>query len=303
MRELTIEGRRIADDTDAFVIAEIGGNHGGSVETCKRMILAASRAGCDAVKLQKRELSHWAQKDPRWYDPYNSEHAFGATYGEHRAALEFGWDEYQELQSFAHDLGLVFFATAFDLWSLDFLMRLGVPAIKLASASIVDIPLLRGCYVGGLPVILSTGGATEYEVGNAVGHLRDRNGPDMAILQCTAEYPCPSEDMNLRYIESLRDRYQDTVVGLSDHQSGIAMAPVAYALGARIFEKHFTLNRTMKGSDNVFSLEPDGMRKMVRDLKRTRLALGDGVKRRYAEEVASLIKMGRGDLVVERMTA
>lgn len=307
MRELTISGRRIADDTDAWVIAEIGNNHGGSVETCRQMILAAARAGADAVKLQKRELGYWAQHDPRWNQPYNSEHSFGATYGEHRAALEFGWDEYRELQSFADDLGLVFFATAFDLFSLDFLLRLGVPVIKLASASIVNYPLLVGCYVAGLPVILSTGGATESEVANALGHLWGptmvTDDPPVALLQCTAEYPCDPAHMNLRYIESLRNRYGRTVIGLSDHQSGIAMAPVAYALGARIFEKHFTLNRAMKGSDNVFSLEPEGMRKMVRDLKRARLAMGDGLKRRYDDEVPALVKMGRSDLAVERMTA
>ena len=315
MRELTIAGRRIADDTEAFVIAEIGCNHQGSVETARQLIQAASEAGCDAVKFQKRHLSTWAQRDPEgWAREYNSEHAFGRTYGEHRAALEFGRDQYSELKTFAEDRGLVFFATAFDLPSLELLCDLGVPAIKLASASIVDLPLLDACAVAGLPVIASTGGATEAETDIAVQHLRGRSPlvfhnfvgygqQNFALLQCTATYPCEPEDMNLCVIRSLRSRYADMVIGLSDHQSGIAMAPVAYTLGARIFEKHFTLHRAWKGSDQAFSLEPGGMRRMVRDLRRTRQAMGDGVKRRLEAEVPALVKMGRTDLARERLMA
>ena len=302
MRELTIAGHRIADDTDAFIVAEISGNHMGSVETAKEIMDAAAWCGVDAVKLQKRDLPTWEALDPdAWHASYNSEHAFGPTYGEHRAALEFGLDEYRELQGHAEGKGLIFFATAFDVPSLHFLTDLGVPAIKLASASIVNLPLIEGAAWKGLPVIASTGGATPVEI-EAAWRTYHRAiapwGPSrLALLQCTALYPCPAQHLQLGVISRLRAEYPETVIGLSDHQAGIAMAPVAYNLGARIIEKHFTLHRTWKGSDQAFSLEPEGMRRMVRDLRRTRLALGDGVKRRLDDEVPALVKMGRRDLL------
>lgn len=306
MRELSIAGRRIADDTDGYVIAEIGANHMGSVETCKEIIRAAALCGVDAVKLQKRDLPTWEALDPDgWHAPYHSENAFGPTYGLHRAALEFGWEEYRELQRYAGGLRVAFFATAFDVPSLHFLVDLGVPAVKLASASIVNEPLLQAVARTGLPTIASTGGATLGEIERGVHLLRtvalewdERLAhPPLALLQCTATYPCEAADMGLRVIETLRGMYPWAVCGLSDHQSGIAMAPVAYTLGSRIFEKHFTLHRAWKGSDQAFSLEPEGMRRMVRDLRRTREALGDGVKRRLPAEVPALVKMGRRDLL------
>ena len=299
VREITIAGRRIADDTEAFVVAEIGCNHGGSVEVCRQMILAAAAAGVDAVKLQKRDLSYWSEHDPRWYQPYNSEHAFGATYGEHRAALEFDADQHDHLLQFAERQGLVYFATAFDLRSLDLLAQIGVPVIKLASASITNIPLLDACAITGLPVIASTGGATSREVINGVSHLLGRvpgSPTTVAVLHCVATYPTQACELNLNAIKTMRADFPNLVVGLSDHFSGIAFSPVAYVLGARIFEKHFTLHRADKGTDNAFSLEPEGMRKLVRDLRRTREALGDGVKRRLPEEVQALRNMGRRDL-------
>ena len=287
-------------------MAEIGANHMGSVETAKDLFRAAAQCGVDAVKLQKRDLPTWEALDPAaWRAPYHSENAFGATYGEHRAVLELGWDEYRHLQTCAHSLGLAFFATAFDPPSLAFLLDLGVPAVKLASASIVNEPLLEAVAAAGLPVIASTGGATMDEIDRAMDLLDGqppagysaRNSAGVALLQCTATYPCQPADLNLRVIGLLRSEYPWVVIGLSDHQDGIAMAPVAYALGARVFEKHFTLDRAWKGSDQAFSLEPEGMRRLVRDLQRTRLALGDGAKRRLEAEVPALVKMGRRDLV------
>ena len=305
MRELTIAGRRIADDEPPWICAELGQNHMGSVETAKLMTRAAADCGCDAVKLQKRDnLSLYT---PEFLaTPYNSQHAFGATYGEHRAALEFDFDQYAELKAYAESLGLVFFATAFDIPSADFLMRLGVPAFKVASGDLTNTPLLRHIAGFGLPMIVSTGGGTMGDVERAAVAIDDssitldRYGVivldkkvNRAFLQCTAAYPCEPHEMNLAVIETYRDHFPRTVIGLSDHQSGIAMGPVAFALGARIFEKHFTLSRTWKGSDQAFSLEPVGMRKYVRDLKRTAVALGDGVKRVYESERAPIRKMAK----------
>lgn len=303
MRELTIAGHRIADDTDAWVCAELGSNHGGSVATCKEMIRVAASCGVQAVKMQKRDMATWAERNPGlWESPYNSEHSFGATYGAHRAALEFGWEEYVECKAYAESLGLAFFATAFDVPSVVFLVELGVPAIKIASGSITDHKLLMAAESSDIPLIISTGGATPSEVDRAVRRMWEFSRDALsvaahALLMCTSLYPCPADRLNLRVVETMRNRYPGTVIGFSDHQDGIDMAPVAYAVGARIFEKHVTLSHSMKGSDHAMSLEPHGLEMYVRSLRHAHEALGDGVKRRYEGEAAALVKQGRTDLV------
>ena len=290
MRQLFIAGRRIADDdAPPFIIAELGHNHGGSVETCKRMIYVAHECGADAVKLQKRD-NKTLYPTKMYNRPYDSEHAYGATYGEHREALEFGWDQYCELKEYSNELGIMFFATAFDIPSANFLVRLGVPAIKIASGDLCNYPLLEHCAGPGIPLILSTGGHSMDDVWRTYLFLREHH-VNYAFLQATAIYPAPHERLNLRVIETYREAFPETVIGLSDHQDGISMAPVAWMLGARIFEKHFTLNRATKGSDNHFSLEPEQFRRMVNDLKGVILALGDGQKRAYPEEAPAMAKM------------
>lgn len=312
MRELTIGHTIINDDTDAYVIAEIGGNHRGSVEDCKAIISAAAQSGCNAVKLQKR--SNRDLYTPAVYNqPYNSEHSWGATYGEHREFLEFDMVQYRDLKQYAESYGLGFIVTAFDLPSVEFLALLGVDAIKIASGDLQSLPLIREAAQVGVPLIVSTGGGTMRDMERIADTLdwesttlaaNNRHwGRNVAFLQCTAAYPCEPEALNLRVIETYRHRFPDTVIGLSDHVSGIAMAPVAYTLGARIFEKHFTLHRHWKGSDQAFSLEPDGMRRMVRDLKRTRLALGDGIKQRMESEAAPLEKMRKAWYYVRDLPA
>jgi sialic acid synthase len=280
LRELVIDGIRIADDTDCYVIAEIGHNHQGSVETCKRMFDAAKWAGCNAVKLQKRD-NKTLYTEEFYNSPYNSENAFGATYGEHREALEFDFRQYQLLKAYAESIGLTFFATAFDIPSADFLAELKVPAIKIASGDLTNDSLLRFVRTLNKPTILSTGGANELTIS---AHS------NMALLHCTSGYPAKYEELNLRCIPMLRADYPKNVIGWSAHDTGIAMAPVAYALGARIIEKHFTLDRSMKGTDQAMSLEPGAMKKMIENLKQCRLALGDGIKRQYPSETESLKK-------------
>ena len=289
MRELVIDGVRIADDEPCYVIAELGHNHGGSVETCKQMIEAAKWAGCNAVKLQKRD-NKTLYTDKFYNSPYNSENAFGPTYGLHREALEFGADQYQELKDYSRAIGITFFATAFDICSLDFLLKLGSPAIKVASGDLTNKALFSHVANSGIPVLFSTGGGTASDVMRAREALG--NCPH-AILHCTSGYPAKYEELNLRCIAALRAetaRLKAPVIGWSAHDTGIAMAPVAYALGARIIEKHFTLNRAWKGTDQAFSLEPQGMKAMIDNLKQCRAALGDGIKRRYESEIEPLKK-------------
>jgi sialic acid synthase len=290
-RRLEIDGFEIHDGSDCYVIAEIGHNHQGSVEQAKAMLTVAKDCGANAVKVQKR--SNRTLYTREFFDqPYDNEFSFGPTYGEHREALELGRDDYVELQRYAREIGITFFATPFDFESADFLAELDVPAYKLASADLVNTPLLRHVAAFGKPMLLSTGGGTTEDVDRAVEAIRTINDR-LCILQCTAAYPCETEDLNLGVITSLRERYPDRVIGLSDHQNGISMALVAYMLGARVIEKHFTLNHAWKGTDHAFSLMPEGLRKLVRDLRRIPVALGDGVKRPLPVEQKPLEKMGK----------
>ncbi len=291
MRQLHIDGHRIDDDGECYVIAEVGHNHQGSLAKCRELFRVAKECGVDAVKLQKRDNRTLYTR--AMYDkPYDNENSFGATYGEHREALEFGRDEYVELQRYCRELGLAFFATAFDIPSADFLAALDMPAYKIASGDLQSLPLLAHVARIGKPMIVSTGGAAVSDIQRAYDTIMPIN-QQLCFLQCTAAYPASAEDLNLRVITTLRERYPELVIGLSDHENGIAMAVAAYVLGARVVEKHFTLNHTDKGTDHAFSLEPIGMRKLVRDLRRTRAALGTGVKTPLPSERQPLLKMGK----------
>ena len=290
-RRLVIDGMEISDASDCYVIAEIGHNHGGSVETAKRLFEEARNCGAHAVKLQKRDNRGLFTREA--YDkPYENENSFGATYGEHREALEFGRAEYVELIAYAADLGVTFISAAFDFKSADFLAELDIPAYKIASGDLTNTPLLRHVARIGKPVIFSTGGGRIEDVRRAHETLAEENG-QVAVLQCTAGYPAEWDELDLNVIATYRTMFPETVVGFSSHDNGIAMAVAAFVLGSRIVEKHFTLNRALKGTDHVFSLEPQGLRKMVRDLKRARLALGDGIKTTHPSEVAPLTKMSK----------
>src|SRR5438874_7200346 len=290
-RRLTIDGVEISDGSACYVVAEIGNNHQGSLEQAKQLVDAAKECGADAVKLQKRANRTLYTRE--FFDqPYDNEFSFGRTYGEHREALELSPSDLAELQAHARGVGITFFATAFDFESADQLAELGVPAFKFASGDIRNTPLLRHVAALGKPLILSTGGAEMADVERAVEVILPIND-QLCVLQCTAAYPADTDDLNLNVITTLRERFPGLVIGLSDHQNGIAMALVAYMLGARVIEKHFTLDHALKGTDHAFSLMPDGMRRLVRDLHRIPGALGDGVKRPLPSEEAAIRKMGK----------
>jgi len=290
-RRLVIDGFEIGDANDCYVIAEVGHNHQGSVEQAKELFRTAKETGAHAVKLQKRDNRGLYTREA-YAKPYENENSYGATYGEHREALEFERAEYEELKAFTQEIGITFFATAFDFKSADFLAELDMPAYKIASGDLTNTPLLRYVARIGKPVIVSTGGGTIDDVRRAYETLREETN-HVAVLQCTAGYPAEWDELDLSVICTYREEFPEAVVGFSSHDNGIAMAVAAYVLGARIVEKHFTLNRAMKGTDHVFSLEPQGLRKMVRDLRRTRVALGDGTKSVHPSEVAPATKMGK----------
>jgi sialic acid synthase len=290
-RVLVIDGFEISDASDCYVVAEIGHNHGGSVETCKELFDEAKGCGAHAVKLQKRDNRALYTRE-FFNKPYENENSYGATYGEHREALEFGKADYQELKAYAEEIGITFFATAFDFPSADFLAELDMPAYKIASADLVNTPLLRHVAQFGKPMILSTGGSTLDDVRRACETVAEINS-QVAVLQCTSSYPAAWDELDLRVIETYRELFPKTVIGLSSHDNGIAMPVVSYMLGGRIVEKHFTLNRALKGTDHRFSLEPQGLRKMVRDLTRTKKALGDGTKAMHPSEIEPVEKMAK----------
>jgi N-acetylneuraminate synthase/sialic acid synthase len=290
-RHFRIDGVDIHDGSDCYVIAEIGHNHQGEVEKAKQLIRSAHEWGVNAVKLQKR--ANRTLYTRAYYDmPYDNELSFGRTYGEHREVLEFGAEEYRELRTYAQEIGITLFATAFDFESADMLAALDMPAFKFASGDLKNTPLQRHVASFGKPMFLSTGGGTMEDVERAVDTILPIND-QLCVLQCTAAYPAEAEDLNLDVITALRERFPELVIGLSDHQSGIAMAVVAYMLGARVIEKHFTLDHALKGRDHAFSLMPDGMRRLVRDLRRIPVARGDGIKRPLPVEADALEKMGK----------
>ena len=290
-RSFVTPDRTIGPGTSSYVIAEIGNNHQGNVEICIEMLKAAKAAGADAAKLQKRNNAEIFTKDA--YDAvYNSENAFAPTYGAHRDFLEFDENEYRDLFVAAEEIGITLFATAFDLSSADFLEKLGCPMYKIASGDLRSAPLIEHVARFGKPMIISTGGGSYDLVGKVYQNVMSLNS-NVCFLQCTAAYPCAAVDMNLGVIPEYMRRLPKAVIGLSSHDNGICLPIVAQTLGARVFEKHFTLNRTWKGTDHAFSLTPEALRKLVRDLGRARESIGDGKKTTLQVEEQAIKKMGK----------
>jgi len=273
----------------SFVIAEIGHNHKGSVEIAKKLFLSAKDCGADAVKLQKRDNKELYTSE--FYDqPYQSENSYGTTYGKHRDYLEFGKKEYKELIKYAKKINIEFLCTPFDFNSIKFLEDLNIKAYKIASADLINIPLIEAIAKTKKPLFLSTGGGNFEDVLRAYKCI-NRVNKRLAILHCTASYPVELKDMNLNVIKKLKKKYPNNLIGLSDHENGIDAAPLAYMLGARVFEKHFTLDRSWKGTDHAFSLEPAGLNKLIRNLKRVPIILGTSEKKLLESEKKPLFKM------------
>jgi len=290
MRELTIRGRRIADDEPCYVVAELGNNHSGQVDTAHMLIDLAATAGAHAVKFQRRDNANLYSR-ALLDAPYDNENSYGATYGAHRAALELPLDAYPGLIRHAHGRGMACFCTAFDERSADELIAVGIDGLKVASGGVTDRSLMKHVATTELPMIISTGGCLDDDLLHADDWITGRQ--NVAWLHCTASYPADFAELNLSYVTQMRAFWPDRVIGWSSHDNGIAMAVMAYTLGARIIEKHFTGNRAWKGTDHAFSLEPDGLRKMCRDLARAHVAMGDGVKRYYDSERKPISKMRR----------
>lgn len=291
MRKLEL-ANRIITQKDCFVIAEVGSNHMGDPDLCEKMIIKAAQCGVDAVKLQKRDKSMLTETERA--RPYENENSFGKTYGEHRDALDwFGMKEFKRFKAIADKYGVLLFATPFTVKDAMFLKSLDMSLYKIASCDVTNLPLIRAVATFGKPMIISTGGATLEDIDEIVDALEPINR-NYALLHCVSTYPNMDENLNLMAIVTLRTRYGKPLIGFSSHHSGIDPLKYARLLGASIFEAHFTLNRSWKGTDNAFSLEPKGLMQAVEDIKRVDKMLGNGQKTvTEAEKSGFIRKMGK----------
>jgi N-acetylneuraminate synthase len=286
MKEIKIGGTLVGDGQPCFIIAEIGINHNGNVAIAKQLIDLAEASGCNAVKFQKRTVevvySPEELAKPR-------ESPFGTTNGDLKRGLEFGKKEYEEINHYCHDEGIMWFASCWDEGAVDFIAQFDPPCYKIASASLTDDNLLKHIRAQAKPIILATGMSTLEEIDHAVDILGKK---DLIILQTTSTYPSDYAELDLKVIPAFRKRY-DVPIGYSGHETGIATSVAAVALGACIVERHITMERSMWGSDQAASLGPSGLTRLVRDIRLIEMSMGNGVKRVFEREKPIIKKLRR----------
>lgn len=286
-KAVKIGDRWVGDGHPTYVVAEIGINHNGDIEIAKRLMDAAKHAGVDAVKFQKRTPELCTPPDQR---NVMRETPWGyITYLEYRQKIEFGEEQYREIDRYAREIGITWFVSVWDEPSVDFIEAFNPVAYKVPSAALTDHSLLRKLRSTGRPIILSTGMSTIDQIKAAVELLDLDN---LIICHTTSAYPCPPEELNLRMVQTLKETYP-CPIGYSGHEVGLIPSVVAVALGACLVERHITLDRAMWGSDQAASVEPGGFERLVKYIRVTELSLGDGVKRVYDSELPSLKKLRR----------
>jgi len=284
--EVLLGDRLVGDGHPCFVIAEIGINHNGEAQIAKKLIDVASLAGCEAVKFQKRTIDVVYTPEelakPR-------ETPFGETNGDLKRGLEFGQSEYQQIDEYCRNKPIAWTASCWDEASVDFIDQFNPPFYKIASASLTDDALLRHTRAKGKPIVLSTGMSTLDQIDHAVEMLGTEN---LVLLHCCSTYPAQYAELNLRVIPTFRERY-GVPIGYSGHETGIASSVAAAALGACVVERHVTMDRSLWGSDHAASLEPNGIMRVVRDIRLVEMALGDGVKSVVPSEIPIMKKLRR----------
>lgn len=290
MRQITVGERQVGDGTPAYIVAEIGINHNGDIQLALEMMEAAKEAGVDAVKFQKRdpvicvpEEQKRVMRDTPWGR---------MTYLEYKERLEFCTRDYDRIEVRAWELGLDWFASVWDIPSLDFIQDYNVVALKIPSAALTDHDLIEEAVDSDLPIILSTGMSSMSQIKETVTLIGDH---PLALLHCTSIYPCPNNKLNLKMIESLRHReaLRKAPIGYSGHETGLATTVAAVAMGASIIERHFTMDRAMWGTDQAASVEPQGFRKLVKDIRAVEDGLGFAKKVVYPEEYRAAEKLRR----------
>ena len=285
-RTVKIGKKVVGDGQPCYVIAEIGINHNGNLDIAKRLISVAVAAGCDAVKFQKRTIDvvYSAEELAR-----PRESPFGTTNGDLKEALEFDGDDFEEIDRYCKAVNIPWFVSAWDEASVDVIATFDVPCFKIASASLTDDNLLRHTRAKGKPIILSTGMSTYQEIDHAIDVL---GKDDLVVMHSCSTYPAQYDELNLRAIPTMRERY-GVPIGYSGHETGIASSVAAAVLGACSVERHITLDRSMWGSDQAASLEPNGITRLIRDIRLVEQSMGDGVKRVYERELPIIKKLRR----------
>lgn len=286
--KVKIGDRYVGDSEPVYVVAEIGINHNGSLDTAKTMIEGAIFAGCDAVKFQKRTPELCVPYE-QWYVERDT--PWGRMpYIEYRRHIEFDADQYAEIDRFCEERGITWLASCWDEAAVDFIEQFDPPVYKAASASLTDHALLWKMKATGKALIISTGMSTMAEIESAVAAI---NTDRLLIAHSTSAYPCPVNELNLRMISTLRERYPGVPIGYSGHEVGLAPTWAAVALGASFVERHVTLDRAMWGSDQAASVEIIGAHRLVRNIRDIEQAMGDGIKRVYDSELAAKKKLRR----------
>ncbi len=285
--EIKIGYRKVGDENPVYIVAEIGINHNGDIDTAKDMILSAKETGADAVKFQKRTPELCVPKEQR---NIMRETPWGyITYIEYRERIEFGEEDYREIDRFCKEIGIDWFVSVWDELSVDFIEKFNTICFKLPSACLTDHKLLLKVRATGKPMIISTGMSTPKQIDAAVKVIGLK---DLVILHSTSCYPCDPAELNLMVIQTLIEKH-DCPIGYSGHEVGLIPSVVAVGLGAKMVERHFTLDRAMWGSDQAASVEPGGFRRLVKYIRVTEMALGDGIKCVYDSEKSSLKKLRR----------
>src|SRR5271166_4467779 len=286
LQEIRLGSKVVGPGRPCYVVAEIGINHNGDIDLAKKLINVALGADCDAVKFQKRTIDVVYTPEelakPR-------ESPFGATNGDLKRGLEFEQEEYEEIDRYCREVKIDWFASCWDEASVDFIAQFNTPCFKIASASLTDGNLLRHTRKVGRPVLLSTGMSTVKEVDVAVEILGKK---DLILLHACSTYPAYYEELNLKVIDLLRDRY-GVLVGYSGHETGLPSSVAAAVMGACVIERHITLDRSMWGSDHAASLEPNGITRLVRDIRLIEKSMGDGIKRVLEREQPIIKKLRR----------
>ena len=256
---------------EPFIIAEVGQNHQGDLDKAREYIRVFSYEGANAIKFQTRN-NKFLFSDDAYNSPYTSENAFAGKYGEHRDKLELSFEELKILKDDCRKFGVKFMSTPFDEPSLNLLKEIDIDLLKIASFDLGNLAFLKRLGELNKPVVMSTGGGNLDQIIKSVEILKEKVS-QIAVLHCVSEYPCEYNRLGLENIINLKKEFPDCVIGSSDHFNGILSGPIAYMMGARVFEKHVTLNRGWKGTDHSFALEPMGFRKFVRDIKRVKYML------------------------------
>lgn len=285
--KVSVGKKAIGAGEPVYIIAEIGINHNGDIEIAKQLMDVAVETGCDAVKFQKRTPEICVpeeQKSIPRETPWGS-----MTYFEYKKRIEFEQKEFEQIDAYAKKIGIDWFASPWDVPSVDFLEGFNVPCQKIASACLTDSELLTAINKTKTTTILSTGMSSMQEIDKAVSLLND---VPLAIAQATSTYPAEASELNLRAIQTFSEKYK-VPVGYSGHERGLQVTIAAVALGAKFIERHITLDRSMWGTDHSASLEPDGLKKLVRDIRIVELALGDGKKKVYDSEIPIRAKLRR----------